>query len=101
MHCFSTLAMENKRKHTDDSCSVKDFFRIIHVIMFLYFFISSECYGQENRNYSGLKNAELKKCWETKLEGSGLATWPPSGSKASGAIIDRFVITEDKEAEFR
>jgi hypothetical protein len=72
-------------------------------------------FAQENRNFSGLKNMELRACpgsnednrqrMNMELKGTGLPEWgaKPSGSTAAVKVprIDRFTIIEDQEMELR
>ncbi|MGK0251762.1 MAG: hypothetical protein ACI81G_001200, partial [Gammaproteobacteria bacterium] len=72
--------------------------------------------AQENKNFSGLKNRELRECpgsnedvlrnMNKELRGKGLPQWgaPPSTSSApivKVPSIDRFTVIEDQELEFR
>lgn len=70
--------------------------------------------GQENRNFSGLKNKELRPCpgsnedvrrdMNKELRGQGLPEWgaPPSNSPVQKVPrIDRLTVIDDQELEFR
>jgi len=90
----------------------------IRIRLFVLFFLSCAfSFAQDTKNFSGLKNIQLRPCPGSNhdvfkkinrdLKGEGLPAWPGANGPASGSApevdpsIDQLTLTEDREMEFR